>query len=87
MKLTYVCNGDPNRIPKIGAEIPLPKGLKFRVESYGSSNETNLVTYDGGNPGYEIILNGALVVPQGAPFELLERVLDGSYFQNLKEGK
>lgn len=73
MKIKWVCNGNPDRIPPIGARLPLKGSWLFEVTGYGESGtyENPEIHYDG-KPGYEIELEGKLILPKGSPIEEFE---------------
>lgn len=76
MKLEYISNGDPERIPPIGTEFDVAEHIKFRVEAYRESVE---IDYPGSPTGkaYKLELLGCLVLEQYfrmKPTEKLVRV-------------
>ena len=92
MKIKYVCDGTPERIPQIGQLIDLDAGLldpkyqgvklKFKVEKYGDGQDINSLaqygrTYHGKPKAYELELIGALVIPAGSPIDILDDILGG----------
>ena len=72
--IKYLCNGNPDRIPKIGSIIKIQEHLNFRVEAYGESLEVKEPMYDTGTT-YEIELLGVFIIPAGSPVEFLEKFL------------
>jgi hypothetical protein len=81
MKMLFVYNGDPERIPTIGTQLPTPKAhVLFKVEAYGATVDVpaeQAAMYDNPNEVVGLELEGCLVVPKGSPIEVLEDLLGG----------
>ena len=77
MKIEYISNGDPERIPPIGTEFDVAEHIKFRVEAYGESVEIDC-PQSPTSKAYKLELLGCLVVPAGSPMMTIERLLGGT---------